>query len=316
MELRQLEAFEAVTLHGSFTRAAEALHLTQPAVTRQIAALETELRTRLFDRSGRTVRLTASGEVFHRYAESIVRQAREARAAVAEVEAGEAGRLTVGASSTLAAYVLPAILRRFREDHPRVEIGIHTGVSAQVREMVKSGDADIGLVTGEPTAPDPALVSEDLADYETCVVLPVGHPLAEGNSEKPLPAAALAGTPLILMEAGTNLRTYVDRLLSAAGVEAPVTMEMDNVEAIKRMVEAGLGVSILPQVSVRAEVAGGRLAARTLAEMPRATRRIALVYRRDKYLSAALRASIGLLQKSLSAVETHDGLSPDWPSNP
>ncbi|HLV81151.1 MAG TPA: LysR family transcriptional regulator, partial [Chthonomonadaceae bacterium] len=167
MELYQLEAFEAVILHGSFTRAAEALSLTQPAVTRQIAALEAELKTRLFDRLGRTVHLTAAGEMLHRYAEEIVRLAREALHAIADIEAGTAGRLAVGASSTLATYVLPPLLRRFRESHPRVEISVHTGVSAQVVEMVRANEVDIGLVTGE--VHDPALQATILADFATCV---------------------------------------------------------------------------------------------------------------------------------------------------
>src|SRR5689334_5551811 len=98
MELYQLEAFEAVVAQGSFTRAAEALYLSQPAVTRQIAALEAELKTRLFDRLGRTVQMTAAGEALHRYAETIVRLAREAEHAVADIESGAAGRLAVGAS--------------------------------------------------------------------------------------------------------------------------------------------------------------------------------------------------------------------------
>lgn len=314
MELRQLEAFVAVVAHGSFTRAASVLHLTQPAVTRQMAALESELKTRLFDRLGRTVRLTASGEALLRYAVSIVRLTREASEAVADIEAGEAGRLTVGASSTLATYVLPPLLRQFRERHPRIEIAIHTGVSAQVREMVRSGSADVGLVTGSAPAsvPDDALVTSVLADYETCVVVLPAHPLA--NSRSSVSAAALAGTPLILMEVGTNLRTYVDRLLSAAGVEEQVTMELDNVEAIKRMIEAGLGVSVLPQVAVRAEVEAGRLSALTLTDLPRAHRRIALVHRRDKYLSAALRAFIALLKAEVRGgkeeTENHSFVTP------
>src|SRR5215813_13325179 len=113
MELHQLEAFEAIVAHRNFTRAAEALHLTQPAITRQIASLERELRTRLFDRLGRTVQMTAAGEALHRYAAQIVRLSQEAQHAVADIEAGTAGRLAVGASNTLATYVLPPLLRRF-----------------------------------------------------------------------------------------------------------------------------------------------------------------------------------------------------------
>jgi DNA-binding transcriptional LysR family regulator len=254
-------------------------------VTRQIAALEAELKTRLFDRLGRAVRMTTSGEALHRYAEAMVRMEREARQAVADVRTGEAGRLTVGASNTLATYVLPDVLRRFRSKYPGVEIAVHTGVSAQVLEMVRANEVDVGLVTANIT--DPLLTMRALGDFETAVVVPPQHPFA---GRKSVTAGELADHPLILMEAGTSLRTYVDRLLSAAGVEEQVSMELDNVEAIKRMIEAGLGISLLPQVAVSAEVEAGRLAALDLADVPQSHRRIRLVYRRDKYLTTAIRA--------------------------
>ncbi len=292
MELYQLEAFEAIVAHGSFTRAAEALSLSQPAVTRQIAGLEAELKTPLFDRLGRAVQMTAAGEALHRYAETMMRLSQEARQAVADVSAGEAGRVSVGASNTLATYVLPPLLRQFRQARPRVEIAIQTGVSAQILELVRAGEADIGLVTGEIR--DPLLLTTFLAEYETRVVVSVGHPLARLTS---VSASQLAGSPLILMESGTNLRTYVDRLLNEAGVEEQVALELDNVEAIKRMIEAELGISLLPEVAVRREVATGRLVALKLTDVPRAKRQIALVHRRDKYLSVALKAFMEMLGK-------------------
>lgn len=300
MELYQLEAFEAVLLHRSFTRAAEVLFLTQPAVTRQIAALEDELKTPLFERLGRTVAPTPAGEALHRYAKEMLRLAREAREAVGDIAAGASGRLTVGASSTLATYVLPPLLKRFREAFPRVEISITTGVSARILDRVREGRADLGLVTteGNERPLDAALLLTPLADYETCVVLPPHHLL---TTREGLSATDLAEIPLVLMEHGTNLRTYVDSLLSAAGVVAPVAMELDNVEAIKRMVEAGSGISLLPEISVRSEVAVGRLVARPLTDVPQDQRRIALVRRRDKYISASLRAFLDLIQSAVAS---------------
>ncbi|MDX1934378.1 MAG: LysR family transcriptional regulator [Capsulimonadales bacterium] len=298
MELHQLEAFEAVVLHRSFTRAADALCLTQPAVTRQIAALETELRTRLFDRLGRSVRLTASGEVLHRYAEPVLRLVREARDAVTDTEAGTGGRLTVGASSTLATYVLPPLLRRFRETYPLVEIGISTGVSAHILEMVREGSADVGLITTEAGPPGPGLVVTLLTDYETGVVVPPVHPLA---GRERVSAAELGPYPLILMESGTNLRAFADGILESGGVRGQIAMELDNVEAIKRMIESGLGISLLPTVAVRAEVVSERLVALPLAEAPRGQRRIALVYRRDKYLSGPLQAFLERIRQDVGA---------------
>lgn len=298
LELYQLEAFEAVALHRSFTRAAQVLFVTQPAVTRQIAALEAELKMPLFERLGRTVRLTPAGEVLHRYAEQIVRLEREAREAVRDVETSGGGRLHVGASSTLATYVLPPLLRAFRQTHERAEIAVSTGLSAHIIELVRNGEADLGLVTAEPETRHTGLRFTVVADYETCAVLPPTHPLAQKRELSP---ADLADGPLILMEQGTNLRTYVDRLLSTAGVVEQIAMELDNVEAIKRMVEAGLGVSLLPEVAVRAEVASGRLVALPLGNLPRTPRRIALVQRTDKHLTGAMRAFVELVRAENAA---------------
>jgi LysR family transcriptional regulator, transcriptional activator of the cysJI operon len=297
MEIHQLETFETVVRLQSFTRAAEQLHLSQPAVTRQIAALEAQLRTRLFDRLGRTVQLTPAGELLHKYAQSIVGLVAEAKTAIADMETGAAGKLTVGASNTLATYVLPGLLSRFRAQYPRVEIAVHTGVSAEVADIVRTNDADLGLVTAEVR--DAALLEVPLSDYDTCVVVPPGHALA---AQKEIRPSDIADHPLILMEPGTNLRTYVDRLLSSAGVEEQVTLELDNVEAIKRMIEAGLGISMLPEVAVASEVEEGRLAALYLKDVPQANRRITLVYRKDKYITAAMRAFIAVLSTLSSAV--------------
>jgi DNA-binding transcriptional LysR family regulator len=297
VELHQLEAFAAVARERSFTRASLRLHLTQPAVTRAVAALETELRTRLFDRLGRTVQLTPSGETLLRYAERVLQLTEEAKAAVTDIETGSAGRLSVGASSTLATYILPPLLAKFRQAHPAVEIAIHTGISARVRARVHSGAADVGLVTTGPdedgAAKDPGMTILPLAELGTCVVLPPTHPMAMQDS---LDAAALLSgeLPLLLMETGTNLREYAEGVFGGGVLPA---MELDNVETIKRMIAAGLGFSLLPELAVRTEVTAGTLAALPLTNVPlKPGRRIELVYRRDKYLTAALRRFIALLQ--------------------
>lgn len=300
MELRQLETFVRVADRGSFTRASEDLSLTQPAVTRQIAALETELHARLLERMGRRVELTAAGSALHSYAVRIMRLAGEAERAVADVTLGSAGRLAVGASSTTATYVLPPLLRRYRESHPGVELSIHTGGSAQVAAMVAANEVDVGVVTG--LGDQAGLVEIGLADYVTVVVVYPGHALAADTAgirgpSRAVSASDLAGSPLILMEEGTNLRAYVDRLLSAAGVQEQVTLELDNVEAIKKMIEARLGISMLPLVAVEAEVDAGRLVALPLAGVPAAHRRIAAIHRRDQYLSGAVRAFLDLLRE-------------------
>jgi DNA-binding transcriptional LysR family regulator len=299
MQLHELDAFEAVAANRSFTRAAEALCLTQPAVTRQIASLERELKTRLFDRLGKAVTLTIAGEALHRYAVEILRLKHEAERAVGDVVTGSAGRIAVGANSTTATYLLPPILSQFRELHPGVELAVHTGPSAQVVEMVIANEVDVGIVAGY--AAQDGLIGTPLTEYLTVVVVFPGHPLALGDAAAPIHTADLAGNPLILMEEGTNLRRYVDRLLSAAGVEerVRVTMELDNVEAIKKMIEAGLGISLLPLISVQSEVASGSLVALQLADVPNAQRRISAIHRRDKYLTVAVKAFLVLMRDRL-----------------
>ena len=234
MEMHELQAFVAVARYRSFTLAAESLFLTQPAVTRQIASLESKLRTKLFERLGRSVQLTAAGEVLRRYTSEILRLTSEAESAVGDVVTGIAGRLAVGASSTTATYVLPQYLHKFREGRPGVELSVRTGSSAQVADMVIGGTVDVGVVTGYRE--QPGLIEIPLADYAIGVVVYPGHQLT-ANQVSDVRAADLSGCPLILMEAGTNLRTYVDRLLSAAGVEERVSMELDNVEATRILVE-------------------------------------------------------------------------------
>lgn len=309
MELHQLEAFVAVAPNHSFTRAAEVLHLTQPAVTRQIATLERDLKTKLFDRLGRIVQLTPSGETLLRYAERVLHLADEARAAVADIETGAAGRLLVGASSTLATYLLPNLLAKFREAHPRIEIGIHTGVSAHIRERIRAGESDVGLVTSgigeESSSPDDTTMTMlTLSELATCIVLPPTHPLASLPDVEPLTLLS-ANLPLLLMEPGTNLRGYADALLGSTATPA---MELDNVETIKRMIAAGLGISLLPEIAVRTEVAAGTLIALPISRITtdplagHTPRRIELIYRRDKYLSAALRRFIALLQAEASGI--------------
>ena len=291
MELRQLEAFITVARRESFTRAAAELHLTQPAVTRQIAALEVELQALLFDRLGKRIQLTGAGETLLGYAEHILRLTDEAREALEELTAGRAGRIAIGAASTLATYVLPPLLTQFRQEHPGIELSLRTGLSARVRELVLSGVVDIGLVTteGEPTQQDGVLTSESLGVYETVLAVPPGHVLA---TQLTTTVAELSGEPLLAMTTGTNLRTYAEHILADAGVAARVAMELDSVEAIKRMVEAGLGISLLPRVAVASEVAAGRLVALTLTGVPLPERHIVLLRRRDKQVTVPLLAFI------------------------
>jgi DNA-binding transcriptional LysR family regulator len=293
MELRLLESFARVAALGSLTRAAEELHLTQPALTRQIAALEKQLGVVLLARLPRGVALTPAGEALEQHALRLLRMADEAAADVREVAAGRSGRLVVGASSTAATYVLPPLLARFRRDHPGVELSVLTGGSSRVCEMVRGGEAHVGVVTAP--ADGRALRSIVLGELETVVVLHPKHPLA-GAEWPEIAPEALAEAPLILMQSGTNLRARVDEILAAAGVSARVDMELDSVEAIKQMVAAGLGLSLIPAVAVRREVAAGELVARPLAGVDHSGRHLCCVVPTDREPRPPLSQFLEVLQ--------------------
>lgn len=295
MELRQLETFVTVVRQQSFSRAADTLYLTQPAVSRQIAMLEAELKCRLLDRLGRSIRPTAAGDVLYAYAADILRAAGDAAQAVADVSAGAAGSLNIGVNSSAATYVLPALLSAFRRDHPHVEIRVHTGPSALIAERVRANDVDAGIVTGLP--PQAGLVSMALARQETGLVVYPGHPLAERGSSVEL--RELDGAELILMERGATFRAHVDSLLAQAGVDGRAALELDNVESIKKMIEARLGISLLPLASVQQEADDGRLAPLSLAGAAGAFRAVEFIHRPDKFLSASLRAFLRLAEAEL-----------------
>lgn len=161
--------------------------------------------------------------------------------------------------------------------------------------MVRSGQSDLGLVTIE--TPDRALTQAVLGPYETRAVVPAGHPMAAHGE---VGVEELARWPMLLMETGTSLRAFVDRLMSSAGVEEQVSVEIVNVEAIKRMVEAGIGISFLPEVTVREEARAGRLVAIPIAGVRQAHRRIVLAKQRSRALAPAGRAFAALLEDRLA----------------
>jgi DNA-binding transcriptional LysR family regulator len=302
LELRQLAALVSVAQSGSFTRAAEELSLTQSAVTRQIAALEKETRTKLLDRLGRGVVPTPAGLVLQRYAVEILRLDSEALHALEDVRSGAGGRLAVGSSSTAAAYLLPQLLRDFRRDRPGVDLSVLTGPSRRVAEMVASNEVDIGLLMDEPVIGGLHLTK--VADYSIALIVHAGHPLTRKNQKASrfVELSELTQLPLILMQKGASLRRSVDELLEHSGPAHQIAMELDNVEAIKKMIEADLGVSLLPIMSVKNEIASGTLVALPINDSMAPRPSIILIRRTDKYISGAMSAFIDLIRSKLPTI--------------
>jgi DNA-binding transcriptional LysR family regulator len=293
MELRQIEAFVSVVKHKTFTLASDHLSLTQPAVTRAVGSLESELGTKLLDRMGRTVALTASGESFLPYAESMLRMADESKRCVADVQDGNAGRLSLASSGTIAAYMLPSILRDFGLRYPKVKLELHTAPSAQVFEMVVGGEVDCGLVMDIRSAD--GISTQVISNYSHVLITSREFHQEISDQNELVLAEKISNYELITMQLGSTLRSQVETILSQSGVKPKIGLIVDNVETIKRMVRAGLGVAILPDLSVREESLNGELSVHKIADSEGVSQQIAAIHREDRYVSMAMRNLIGMM---------------------
>ena len=255
MEIRQLRTFQAIAETRSFTRAARQVHLTQAAVSAQIKALESEIGTPLFSRVNKKVFLTEAGELLLGRAQKLLRLHDETIFALTEIAQAERGRLRLGTASTMASiYPLPKILADLKRLHPKAQVTVFRSTSAEIAERILSSELDCGLVSLPVEAPD--LKAERLRRDLLVAIVPPAHPLAR---QRTVTAQQLSAESLILGEEGGNTRRMIDLFFDKAGCKPEVTMELGSMTAIKRMVEHGLGVSIVPRSSVRDEVTAGEL---------------------------------------------------------
>ncbi|WP_018935070.1 LysR family transcriptional regulator [Thioalkalivibrio sp. ALJ24] len=275
---RRLQVFLTVARQLSFTRAAETLHMTQPAVTFQIRQLEEQLEARLFDRNHNRVALTEAGELVRRYAERIFDTYGEMEAALRELK-GAAGALVIGASTTVAEYMLPSLLGAFRRAHPEIGIRLRVGNTVTVVGMVEEGSVDLGIVE--------ASVGQRNLEVQACfgdrlrLVVPPDHPLA-GRVQ--VGVEDFIHAPFICREEGSGTREVIMEYLGQAGYDRNALrgcMELGSPEAIKGAVAAGMGVSVLSEAVVAKELALGELVAIPLD--PALERPISLVHARQKF---------------------------------
>jgi DNA-binding transcriptional LysR family regulator len=282
--LGQLRAFHAVVAGGGITRAAERLHVTPPAISAQVRELERQAATKLFERSGRSVRLTSAGAMLADYARRIFALVDDAESALASTGATVRGRLRVAASDTAAAYYLGPFWRALRRDHPELRVDVTAYNTAAVADQLLSRMADLGVLAGGSAPPELVLVP--LVTDELVVVVAPDHPLA---GRRTVDLKDVAAYPVILRERGSATRELVEREMARRRVAPRIAMEIDSSEAIKRAVEGGLGVGILSAVIARREVAEGTLRAiRIRGTAPR--RVIHLAYHVERQDSPLLRA--------------------------
>ncbi len=253
MLMAQIEAFCEVARQGTMHRAAEALLLSQPALTARIQALEATLGSPLFRRSRHGMELTNAGRAFLPHAERAIEAIEGGMALVRELEFGLNGELALGVAPAVSAYVLPELLVRYAALFPDVRLLVRTGHSEEILELVLRGEVDFGIVR---ELRDSRVATWPLYEDELILVAPPAHPFAEAGR---IDVSAIRHTQLILFDRTSSYFDLTNALFRAAGVVPRGVTEVDNIEAAKRMVERGLGVALLPGTAVADSLLSGAL---------------------------------------------------------
>jgi DNA-binding transcriptional LysR family regulator len=276
--LRQIRVFVAVARHLSFSRAAETLSLTPPAVTMQIRELETQIGLPLFDREGRNVSLTITGEYFLVYARKILATLKDAEDMVAKFKKVQTGRIVIGMVST-AQYFVPPLLGRFCKDHPGVEVSLSIGNRQTLVEQLQRNEVDLAVM-GRPSK-ELATRAEPFAAHPLVFVAAPDHPLVQLGH---VHAQALAGYNFIVREPGSGTRAVLEEYFERHSLTPHITMEMSGNETIKQAVMADMGISLLSLHTLGLELSNRRIAIIDVEDTP-VLRRWHLVNSLSKILS-------------------------------
>jgi LysR family transcriptional regulator, cyn operon transcriptional activator len=291
MELRHLRYFLAVATAQNFTKASEALHVSQPSLSVQIRDLEEELGTRLFDRLGRTIALTQAGSLFRDHAERALREVEQAAQLIRELDGAQRGRLIVGTLATVNSYLIPPLVSQFKQRFPGVHLQVHSQPSAEIVAGLLTNRLDLGLCL--LPVPQDQLTTIPLFDERLVLVAPAQHRLAQSR----LRMRDLGGLPLVLMPADYCLRKMVEEECAQAGVTTQVVLEMTSPEGILQAVTEGAGLTILPELYVRQRMVRRKLRMIDLYD-PVPRHAVGLAYRINRYQNLAAK-EFGTLCRSI-----------------
>ena len=289
---RLFRIFVAVAHEESFTRAAAQLGLTQPAVSKSVRDLEHEAGVALVERGPTGIKLTEPGRVLLGHARTILAEARAAHESLNAMRGLGDAVLRIGASPTIATYLLPALLQRFHERHPAVDVSLHTAPSRAVATALLERELDIGLIEA-PVPDDPRLEIAPWRRDELVVIAAPSHPLARRTPNGPIATASLVDELMVLREPGSGTRQLVLDTLGARGIVPQRTLHADSVEAIKRIVAAGLGLSIVSRAAIEDMLTLRRLVVLELTDLEITRSLQRLTVRNEQ--SAAVRGFISVL---------------------
>ncbi len=291
--LGQLQAFVEIARQENVTHAADALFLTQPALTSRLRRLEHQIGATLLIRDRRGARLTDAGRAFLPYAERAVATMIEAQRVVGEVVSGVTGDLIIGAASTLASFVLPPVIRKFSLANPGVHVTVRTALSEDVLDMVVRGTIQLGFARA---LQHPDVECVPLYDEEWLFAVHERHRLA---SKARISGADLASETFITVNRSASYQEFMQLLLRHAGFTLRSTIDLDNADTSKKMLSESLGVGILPRTAIAEELARGEFRRLTIVGLPPMTRRMAAMRLRRSAELSSVRELIRLLRDRL-----------------
>jgi DNA-binding transcriptional LysR family regulator len=290
----QLYIFFKVARLQSFSKAAQELSISQPAVSIQVRELENSLGTSLLHRMRRELRLTETGEAVFSYTQRIFALAEEMHSVVQDIQGLHSGKLTIGSSTTPGEYILPWLIGKFRREHAGIQVSMTIANTQSVIDQIYAHELDLGMA-GSPVNIK-GLASFPYVQDNIVVISAPNHPLAQ---QEKISIRELRKHDFIMREPGSATRKTAEVLLNARNIEPQVTMELGSNEAIKRAVAAGLGLGVLSEFSVTPDVAAGMIKVLQVSRWE-CHRQLSVFYRDDKYLSAAQSAFLEFLRNDQS----------------
>lgn len=280
MDINQLEVLIAVARERSFSRAAEVLGRTQPAVSQAIRRLEQEIGEKLFDRSSKDGTLTVSGEVLVDYARQMLNLRHAANTALREMKNLQNGKVTISANEHTVFCLLP-VIEEFRKQHPAIKIEIQRGVASRIPDQITAREVELGVISFKPN--DGSLRSVPVMNDELQLIVSPEHRLAKRSS---VSVTDLGAETFVAHNALSPYRQKVIETFSRFDTRLNISVELPSLEAIKKLVETGAGVALVPKLSAKSEVADGRLVGLSVKEM-KLERKLNIVYRKNSVLSHA-----------------------------
>jgi len=296
MDINQLEVFLSVAHEKSFSRAAEALNRTQPAISQAVRRLEAELAEPLFDRSSRDGTLTAAGRVLYDFAQQMMNLRQHAHSAIRELRDLHRGKLSLSANEYTEMGLLP-LIPTFRARHPHIKIEVKRSLASRIPSEVLRREVEIGVVSFKPG--DQAIKSLPVTSDELALIVAPNHPLA---AKRIVSVRELGAEAFIAHNVPSAYRERVIKAFEKHRTPLNISMEMPTLEAIKRLVENGMGVALVPRLAAQTEIARKQLAGLSVREM-RLERRLNLIYRKGATLSHAARAFLRVARGVQSRAE-------------